>query len=261
MASVEKRNRDGKAVYLARWRDEEGRQRAKSFGKKGDADRFLAGIVSDLASGRYINPHDRTTVGEYARTWAAGRVHRPTTARRVAGMINVHVVGTSLGGRRLATVRPSEVQAWVSDRSRTLAPSTLRNLVSLLRSVYSAAVLDRLVAVSPVVRLTLPSARRERVVPLTVDQVRALAEAIPVRNRAMVIVQAGLGLRIGELLALRQQDVDVARHVVRIEWQLAPASKVRSAPKTPRSRRTVPLPDVVAQAVAEHSEVFPARGG
>lgn len=257
MGSVEKRIRDGKPVYLARWRDEENRQRAKSFTKKGDAERFVAGVVSDLASGRYIDPHDRTTVAEYARTWAAGRVHRPSTARRAAGLIDVHIAGTRLGGQRLAAVRPSEVQAWVSDRSRVLAPSTLRILVTLLRSVYAAAVLDRLVAASPVVRLTLPPGHRERVVPLTVEQVRALADAIRARDRAMVIVQAGLGLRIGELLALRYQDVDTARQVVRIEWQLDRVSRVRTVPKTPRSRRAVPLPDVVADAVADHVRAFP----
>lgn len=94
--------------------------------------------------------------------------------------------------------------------------------------------------------------------PLTVEQVRALAAAIPARNRAMVLTQAGLGLRIGELLGLRVQDVDFLRRVVRVETQLAPGSRVRSQPKTPRSRRAVPLPQVVADALAEHLASFPA---
>jgi integrase len=59
---------------------------------------------------------------------------------------------------------------------------------------------------------------RERIVPLTVDQVRALADAMPPRNRAMVIAQAGLGLRLGELLALRVQDVDFAPGPYRHEY-------------------------------------------
>ncbi len=75
--------------------------------------------------------------------------------------------------------------------------------MSTLRSIYTSAVLDRLVASSPVVRVQLPRSERARVVPLTVDQVRALAEAMPARTRAMVLTQAGLGLRVGELLALR----------------------------------------------------------
>jgi integrase len=73
----------------------------------------------------------------------------------------------------------------------------------------------------------------------------------------MVLTQAGLGLRIGELLALRLEDVDFLRRHVRIEWQIAPGSKNRSEPKTPRSRRTLPLPQVVADALAQHISAIP----
>ena len=58
-------------------------------------------------------------------------------------------------------------------------------------------------AASPVVRRSLPPTHRERVVPPSVDQVLALADAMPARSRAMVITQAGLGLRLGDLLSLR----------------------------------------------------------
>jgi integrase len=109
-----------------------------------------------------------------------------------------------------------------------------------------------------VVRVALPRHERARVVPLTVDQVQALAEAMPARNRAMVVTQAGLGLRIGELLALRVQDVDFLRRTARVEYQIAPGAKERSDPKTPRSRRTVPLTQVVADALAAHLTAFPA---
>ena len=212
----------------------------------------MSQIEVDLQRGQYIDPFDRTTVLEYATRWAGTRIHRPTTARRVSSLIMTHIAGTDLGARRLALVSPSEVQAWASDRAQVLAPTTLRNLVSLLRSVYASAVLDRLVASSPVVRLSLPATHRERVVPLSIAQVVELATAMPARNQAMVVAQAGLGLRIGELLSLRVQDVDFMRRSVRIEWQLAPGQKLRSAPKTRRSIRSVPLPQVVAEALSAH---------
>ena len=121
-----------------------------------------------------------------------------------------------------------------------------------------SAVQDRLVASSPVTRLSLPRSERERIVPLTVRQVRSLAEAMPARCRAMVIAQAGLGLRVAELLALRVQDVDFLRRTVRVEWQTKPRREAAHVPKTPRSRRTVPLPGVVAEALASHLAEFPA---
>src|SRR3954452_8640902 len=189
MASVESRQtrRGGREVrvYDVRFRDPDGRQRKKTFRKKGDADRFAVGVEADKFRGQFIDHSARTTVAEYARAWAAGRPHRPTTARRVSSLVETHIAGTRLGDRRLSAVRPSEVQAWASDRARVLAPTTMRSLLTLLRSIYASAVLDRLVSSSPVVRVSLPRHERARVAPLTVEQVQALADVMPARNRAM----------------------------------------------------------------------------
>jgi integrase len=55
------------------------------------------------------------------------------------------------------------------------------------------------------------------------------------------------------------QDVDFLRRTVRIEWQFTQGSQgERSEPKTPRSRRTVPLPRVAADALAAHLAAYPA---
>jgi hypothetical protein len=59
----------------------------------------------------------------------------------------------------------------------------VRLLVGHLSAVYTSAVLDRLVAASPVQRIKLPDATQERIVPLSVEQVEALADAVEDRNR------------------------------------------------------------------------------
>ncbi len=71
--------------------------------------------------------------------------------------------------------------------------------------------------------------------PLSVGRSRRWPGPCRSGYRAMVLTQAGLGLRIGELLALRVQAVDFLRRSVRIEWQFTQGSKgERSGPKTPR---------------------------
>lgn len=254
MASVQKRP-DGK--WRARYRDPSGRERAKHFDRKVDAQRFLTTVEAAKLRGQYVDPSNKTTVAEYARRWVSARPHRPTTARRMDAQIRNHIEGTSLGGRRLAAVLPSDVQAWVTALSKELAPSTLAQQVTMLRAIFSAAVLDRLIGSSPVVRISMPRAEQERVVPLTVTQVRELAGAVPPRNRAMVLTQAGLGLRVGELLALRQEDVSFLARTVRIEHQLAERTRERVEPKTPRSRRTIPLPAFVGEVLSEHIRQWP----
>lgn len=258
MASVEKRTDRGEVTWLVRWRDPDGRQRKKTFTRQAEARKHAVTVDADIVRGQYVDLSHRMTVAEYARTWAASRPHRPTTARRTAGLIENHIAGTRLGSRRLAEVRPSEVQGWATERAGLLSPATARGVVSLLRSVFAAAVLDRLVPSSPVIRIALPRVERPRVVPLSVEQVAALAAAMPDRYRAMVVTQAGLGLRIGELLALRVEDVDFLRRTVRVEWQFTNGSKVRSEPKTPRSRRTIPAPQVVLDGLAGHLAGYPA---
>jgi integrase len=213
-----------------------------------------------VEAGAYVNQKNDTTVTQQARAYAATRPHRPTTAARVKSLIDKHIDGTPLGSRRLVAVRPSEVQAYVTDRAQVLSPGTLRLLVALLRSVFNAAVQDRLIASSPVTRLSLPRSERERIAPLSIDHVVALADSVPDRCCAMVITQAGLGLRIGELLALRVRDVDFLRRTVRIEHQLSRDGKELLAPKTPRSRRTLPLPNVVAEALAEQIRLDSGSG-
>jgi integrase len=252
---------DGK--YQARWIDDQGRERAETFTRKVDARRHLVSVEGAKVDSRYVDLSNATTVSEYAKQWAAARPHRESTAARTATLIKTHIEATPLGSRRLVALRPSEVQAWATERSRRLAPSTLRLVVGTLRSVFNAAVRDRLVAYNPVIGLSLPRTERQRITPLSVEQVRALAEAMPRRGRAMVIAQAGLGLRVGELLALRIQDVDFLRRTVRVEWQTTIDGNHRVPPKTPRSRRTVPLPSVVAESLAAHIGEFPpaADGG
>lgn len=237
----------------------DGRQKdGGSYRTKALAERKLVELEAAVQRGQWVDPTDRTTVGEYLRMYAATRSHGERTRRRVDSLIRCHVEGTPLGGRRLAAVRPSEAQGWISDRASVLAPSTTRQLVKFVRSGFAAAVLDRLVAESPFQRISLPRVEREQFTPLTMKQVCALRDAMAPRYRAMVVAQAGLGLRLGELLALRTSDVDFLRRTARVEWQIAQRTRERVAPKTPSARRTLPLPTHVADALASHLRAQPA---
>ena len=79
----------------------------------------------------------------------------------------------------------------------------------------------------------------------------------------MVIAGSGLGPRIAELLALRDQDIDFENRTVRIDWQLSQDGKTRLPwLKTDNSHRTIPLPQAVAEELLAHMRQFPpAKGG
>jgi integrase len=254
MSSV-KRRPDGK--WRARYYDEAGKEHARHFARKKDGQDWLDEVTTSKVSGLYVDPKaGDITVAAYARQWAASRPHNARTARRVASAIKNHVEGTKLGPRPLSKVLPSEAQAWATGRSKVLAPSTAAYTVYLVRTIFASAVLDRLIGRTPFVKISLPESIPARIVPLTIEQVRTLAEVMPEPCRAMVLAQAGLGLRIGELLALRVSDVDFLRRTVRIETQIPPDEKEREDPKTPLSKRTLPLPQFVADALAAHIQAY-----
>lgn len=258
MASIRKRGDS----YQVRYRDPAGKEHARNFDLLRDAKAFRASVESDMSRGQYVNPSDKTTLAEYAWRWAEDQNHNPRTRKRIESMFRHHVEGCPIGSRRLATIKPSDMQEWVTDRARVLAASTVRNLVGNVRSVFRAAVADDLIGASPFDkgrRIMLPEADAPEVTPPTAAQVHAIAAAMPDRLAAMPIVQAGCGLRLGELLALRVCDVDFLRFTVRVDGQIAAGTRQRCAPKTKWSVRTVRLLPHVADALAAHLAAYPAK--
>lgn len=270
MANVEKyRDIDGRERFAARWRHDGKQVKARRDPKTGQpfkseraAKKYAEEQEADARRG--LTPHrSDVTVTEYAQYWATTRRHRLSTKRRIFFTIK-HLSATGLGDRKLTDVRQSQVQAWVSDRAEVLARSTLKKAASDLGSIFRSAVRDKLITVSPVDALQFPEAEKhEHIVPLTVAQVRALADAMPARYRAMVLVQAGLGLRVGELLGLRDEDVNLLHREVKIEVQFIAypptdeaGNRLRTELKTRTSKRTLRLARPIARELAAHQECY-----
>jgi integrase len=97
-------------------------------------------------------------------------------------------------------------------------------------------------------------------VPLTVEQVQAIADTVPALCRALALTSAGLGLRQGEACGLTVDQVDLLRRQVKIDRQLispsGPGPVTFRPTKTPSSDRVIPLPDSVGEAFAVHLERF-----
>ncbi|MCU1437953.1 MAG: traSA:integrase fusion protein, partial [Naasia sp.] len=128
---------------------------------------------------------------------------------------------------------------------------------------FKSAAADRLIASSPCVRIALPKATATPVIPLNMDQVDALYAAMPVRYRVIITCAVGLGLRQGEIFGLTRDRVRFLERQVLVEeqLQLLPGGPPFLAPpKTARSRRSVPLPQVVADELAAHIAGFPDGG-
>jgi integrase len=246
--------------WRARYRDPDGREHARHFDRKVDAQRWLDTVTADLLTGRYVDPTaGRTTVGAFANRWLASQPFDALTRQTIDSRVRVHI-DPHLGTVELRHLRPSTVQAWVRGRQAEVAPSYCRLLLTNLSTILAAAVEDGLIARNPCesAAVRAPRVPGRRIVPWTVEQVRDVVEAHPVELRAAPVVGAGCGLRQGEVFGLDLEHVDFLRRTVRVRQQvrLVGGQLVYAPPKGGRVR-DVPLPDVVSIALAEHTRTGP----
>lgn len=261
MASVARRPN---GQWRARYRGPDGREVARHFPRKLDAQRWLDETTAALVTGQYVDPRaGRVTLREYAETWRRAQVHRPSTQAHTETMLRRHTY-PHLGDRPLASILPSDVQAWVKRLSTTLEPSTVGVVHGIVSGIFRAAVRDRRIVASPCESTKLPKVTPARVEPLGTDVVRRLELAAPPRWRAAVTLAAGTGMRNGEVLGLTVDRVDFLRRTVHVDRQLvevAGQAPTLAPPKTPASVRTIPLPQVVVAALAAHLAAYPASAG
>ncbi|MFI8510489.1 tyrosine-type recombinase/integrase [Streptomyces sp. NPDC085460] len=256
--------------WQVRWRDASGKQCKENFTKRGQADTRRSTIEADLARGLYVDPSaGKESFRAVGERWRTSAVHRDGTASRVERALRLHVYPT-FGDRPIVSIRPSEVQAWLKERSKVVAPSTLRTTYAYLVTIMHTAVRDRIIAINPCAGIKAPEVRRVEIVPLHPAAVRALIEAAPDRYRAMVLLAAASGLRQGEVFGLEVDCVDFLRREVVVRQQLVTPDKDVEAdpeempesylgePKTHESYRTVPLVGSAVDALAAHLQRFPA---
>jgi integrase len=256
VATIERRVRNGKITYRARYRDPAGRQRSKVFARKADAQRFLNDTETAKARGTWTDPAlgrvlFRDWLGEW---WATTTNLRASTMERDESLLR-RLALPRFGDAPLAAISQRDVRAWVAELSAgPLAPATVQKAYQLLGKVMGAAVDAGMLAQSPCRRVPLPKVEREEMRFLTPAEVATLADAIQPRYRALVLVAAYGGLRIGELAGLRRNRVDLLRGTVQVAEIVVEVRGVLhiGPPKTRASRRTVGLPRFVVEELAAH---------
>jgi integrase len=257
MGSIDRRPN---GTWRARWRETaNGEQHARHFARRRDAEQFLAQVSSDLLRGEYVDPsRGRILFNDYVEQWQRGQVHRATTAEQVDGHLRNHIL-PAFGTRPMASVLPTEVQRWVRALSERLAPATVEVVYRYFAAIFRSAVDDRIISSSPCRNIRLPKAAPRIIVPPSVAEVTALADAMPRHLQALVLFAAGTGARQGECFGLTLDRIDFLRRSVRIDRQLVAlrGSQRLSPPKTASSVRTVPLPQMVVDVMAAHLATYP----
>lgn len=245
--------------WMARYVDDRGGEHSRSFERKVDAQRWLDGQTAAVVGGTHVDPRaGQVTFRDYAERWRQIQVQRPSSQAHVETMLRRHAYPT-LGDRPLSSILPSDVQAWI--KGLELAPATVGVIHGIVSTIFKSAIRDRRVVANPCDGSKLPKIERKQIVPLSTDQVNAVRDALPVELRVLVTLAAGTGVRQGEAFGLTVDRVRFLERTVTVDRQLVTVqgqAPTFGPPKTRASHRTIPLPQVVVDALAAHLAAFPA---
>lgn len=233
-----------------------------TFTGRRDAEAWLATQQADLVRGTWkAYEPGRTLLDDYAGSWIAQHSDlKPRTTALYLSLLRLHIL-PALGGYQVNELTPSMVREWYAQLGATTGATARAQAYRLLRTILNQAVRDGEIAVNPCqIRRGGSATPAERPTP-TLAQVHALANLVPDRYRAMVLVAAYGGLRFGELTALTRGDVSlppgglplvtVRRAMHRIE-----GTWVTGTPKSEAGRRSVALPAFIGPLLAEHLATF-----
>ncbi|HKV44728.1 MAG TPA: tyrosine-type recombinase/integrase [bacterium] len=236
------------------------RQDYKSFATRSEAQAHLAHILGQIQNGAYTAPTKLTT-SAFLEEWLRSGTWAPTTRKSYEDTIALHLT-PALGFIPLIRLTPGKIQAYYTQKlAKGLSPATVHSHHRVLRTALGRAVRWGLLSRNAATLTDPPRRLRFGAVVWDEEQVRLfLAKAKRESPYYPLYLTAILtGMRQGELLGLRWEDVDLVlgeASVSQTFYRLSGSKRqgrapemLFKAPKTAGSRRLVALPPAVVAEV------------
>ncbi len=246
---------DRPAPWRAGYRGPDRREHSKSFRRKVDAERWLRDELQKQDRGLWVDPSAGAVgFGEYAEVWFRGLVLKPKTVAGYRSLLDSRILPT-FTNIELRRITPDLLRSWIADMAEDgLSASRMAQAKRVISAVLSQAVTDGLIGRNPASVVKVPRTVEREPRYLTAEQVTDLAETCERRMAGagvLVKVLAYSGLRWGEAVALRGDQVDVLRRRVHVRESatLVNGELVWGPPKSHRAR-TVVIPQFLADELA-----------
>ena len=239
----------------------EDHSRKQFYGKtKKEVQEKLRQAINDQKQGT-LATGPQQTLQKYLESWLE-EVHKPTirltTYVKYRKIIDSHIV-PALGHVRLQKLTPQQVQSFYRKKEREgLSPKTINSIHGVLHKALDNAVRWNLVARNVCDAVSPPRIVKAEIQPLTMEQARVLLRAARGhRLEALIVLALTTGMRRGELLGLKWQDINLEKGTLQIRRTLdyyAKIGYVESEPKTAKGRRNIVLPSFVIEKLKLHRD-------
>jgi integrase len=224
----------------------------KEYPTKRLAERKLELLLHRINAPEY-RPGRVATVAEFAERWQFEILSRrkPSTREAANSHLAVHII-PFMGKQRLDAIGVEHQQAFVTKLAESVSPKTLVNVLGTLSSMLTTAKNWGYICEGvSLKRLALPERGVKREVRcFTANEVRRILEAAKEPWRTMFAIAALLGLRAGEVLGLRTEDIDLPARTLNIT-QTAWYGQIQTT-KTKESENSLPIPDALCELLRPH---------
>ncbi len=257
------RQRGKSKVWYAVWDDYRTGKRQRRWTSlrttsKREAHERLAKLISDWSAGN-VPPTGRLTVAEHLKNWittreTAGRA--PKTVWSYRTMVRLHIA-PALGHHQLTALRPQHLEAhYAAELARGLSPRTVAYQHAIIRAALRHAVKQGLIPRSPCDQVTPPAVYPTEQMVFTPEQAAKFLDVLRShRLYGLFFLALSTGMREGELIGVRWQDVDIVgkRLLVRVQRQYEKGEGMVERPtKEHRGTRVVELTDDEVAVLQEH---------
>lgn len=222
---------------------------------KTDAEKRAAEFLSALNGGRAVEAG--ITVGKIIARFESEEMPKAKASTVCSYAANLRKwIGPRWGLVDAGDVKPLDVEAWL--RSLPLQPKSRANLRGLFHVLFECARRWEWAVQNPIDLVRQSAKRTRRLARITPAQFRSLAATLIEPQRTQVMMAGLLGLRAGELFALRWADIDFENRLVAVRRAVWKGHL--DTPKTEAGERSVPLPPLLWKELLGWRSVAPFQG-
>lgn len=272
MASIRKRGK-GYQVTVSNGRDIHDRQILETATWTPDPDkterqnqkaleRFAMDFEDRVKNGKYLDG-EKLTFREFTERWMeeyAKMQLEPTTTEVYKFLLDAHVI-PEIGHLKLARVQPAHLNKLYSvllkerkdGKPGGYSPTTVRRVHAVISSIMTTAVQWNIITENPCKRIKPPKQAKQEIAFFTPEQAAAFLEEldreakegeIPLQHNIFFQLALFCGLRRGEAVALKWQDIDFDAGTVSINKSTAivDGKRYQKTPKNRTSERVISIP-------------------
>lgn len=194
---------------------------------------------------------------------------KPASIELYEGILSKYIEPAEISQKYVNEIQGHEFQMFLNGLTSSLTRSSIKRIRNLINNAMKQAVMSKLVAFNPCESTVVPNGTErqefdedEVIEYFTLFEQRQLTDYLvksekDFRLRAMVMLDLYTGLRLGEIIGLREVDVDLKRRELKVRGSVRRINEglIYQKPKTKNSIRTVPIPSTIIPLLKDYVQL------